>query len=73
MPNDHQFGLFVDDEKGKMWRGFFDDLEAAKKSGQELANKERLEFFVFNFKDFTEVARCFPARPRRDAGATTPK
>jgi hypothetical protein len=67
MPNDHQFGLFVEDEKGHLWRGFFDDLEAAKKSGQELANKERLEFFVFNFKDFTEVARVFPARPKPSA------
>ena len=67
MPHDHQFGLFVEDEKGHLWRGFFDDLEAAKSSAQELANKEGFEFFVFNFRHFSEVARCFPARPKQSA------
>lgn len=67
MRQDHRFGVFVEDEKGHLWRGFFDDLEAAKSSAQELANQEGLEFFVFDFRDFSEVARFFPARPRRTA------
>lgn len=67
MPYDHQFGLFIQDEKGPLWRGFFADLDAAKQTAQELANRENREFFVFNFKNFTEVARSFPPRPKLSA------
>ena len=67
MPYDHQFGLFIQDEKGPLWRGFFTDLDAARKAAEELARKENSEFFVFNFKNFTEVARSFPARSKLSA------
>ena len=67
MPYDHQFGLFMQDEKGPLWRGFFTDLEAARKAAEELATREHCEFFVFNFKNFTEVARAFPAQTKLSA------
>jgi len=60
MPYDPEFGLFVQDEDGALWRGFFADLDEAKRTAQKLANEERFEFFVFSLKDFTEVARAFP-------------
>jgi hypothetical protein len=42
MPHDHQFGLFVEDEKEQLWRGFFDDLEAAKKAVKNSPTKKVL-------------------------------
>lgn len=56
----HSFGLFMEDEKGPLWRGFFDNLTRAKKAARELAEREGLEFFVFSFQDYTEVTRAFP-------------
>ncbi len=64
MPNDHQFGLFVQHENGSLWKGFFTDLEEAKRQAQELANRDALEYYVLNFRDFTEVARAFPRNSR---------
>lgn len=64
MPYDHQFAVFAKMERGPLWSGFFTDLEAAKKSADKLARKEGFEFFVFSFKDFSEVARYFPIRPK---------
>ena len=62
MPHDHQFGLFIQDGKGPLWRGFFTDLDEARQKAERLANEEGAEFFVFNFKNFSEVARFFPDR-----------
>ena len=67
MPRAHSFGLFMEDKKGPLWRGFFDDLTCAKKAARELAEREGFEFFVFSFKTYTEVARAFPVRRRRSA------
>jgi hypothetical protein len=69
MPEDHQFGLFVEDGRGPLWRGFYHDLEIAKKKGEELADKEGLEFFIFNFKNFSEIARFSPPASKREASA----
>lgn len=72
MPHENQFGLFIQGDKGPLYWGFFDDLEAAKKAAQEGADKEGLEFFVFSFKDFTEVAR-FNRRTREGIGCLSPR
>ena len=69
MPHEPEFGLFIQDEEGPLWRGFFADLDEAKRTAQKLANEERFEFFVFSLKDFTEVARAFPVRLQPGASA----
>jgi len=55
------FGLFMDDGKGPLWRDFFDNLEEAKRQGQNLASVEDHEFFIFSFEANCEVERFFPA------------
>ena len=72
MPHDHPFGLFVQTDKGPLWRRFFSDVEEARRTGQALANKESIEFFVFSFKDFTEIARFFPYGPKPVATQASP-
>ena len=62
MPHDHQFGLFIQDDKGPLYRGFYTDLEDAKRKAQELADKEGYEFFIYNFKGFIEIARFYPQK-----------
>jgi len=62
MPYEPEFGLFVENEEGPLWRGFYADLDEAKRTAQNLANEEGLEFFIFSLKDFTEVARAFPVQ-----------
>lgn len=70
MPDEPDFGLFIKDEEGPLWRGFFADLDEAKRTAQKLANEEGFEFFVFSLKDSTEVARAFP--DRLQTGASGP-
>ena len=41
MPYDPEFGLFIQDEDGALWRGFFADLDEAKRTAQKLANIRR--------------------------------
>ena len=60
----HAFGLFMDDDKGPLWRDFFDNLEEAKQQGQKLASVEHNEFFIFSFEENCEVERFFPV-PRQ--------
>jgi hypothetical protein len=45
-------------------RGIFSDLDAAKRKTQELANEEGFEFFIYNLKDGSEIARFFSARSK---------
>ena len=52
----------MDDEKGPLWKGFFTDLEAAKSHAQKSTDEEACEFWVYNFKDFNEIARIIPTR-----------
>ena len=63
------FALFQDDGKGPLWRGFFDDLEDAKRKGQVLAAAEATEFFVFNVETNMEVVRF---HPRTATAASSP-
>ena len=60
MSKDDEFAVFAEDQKGPMWRQDLPDLESAKAKAQELAIQEGLEFFVFSFKDGSQVARFFP-------------
>ena len=62
MPNDNKFGLFEDDGKGPLWRGFFAGLDEAKRRAQQLADEKGHEFFVFCLTQYSEVARSFPSR-----------
>ncbi|HEV2498361.1 MAG TPA: hypothetical protein VGY31_02125 [Terriglobia bacterium] len=64
MPREAQFALFVKDDKGTLWRGFFNDLDEAKRKAQELADLEGFEFFVYDFKTASEIARFFPRKPK---------
>jgi hypothetical protein len=64
-----EFGLFLQDKEGPLWRGFYADLDEAKRTAQKLANEEGFEFFIFSLKDFTEVARAFPVQLQRGASA----
>ncbi len=66
MSDGDDFGLFVQDEDVPLWRACFTDLGAAKIRAQELANEEGFEFFVFNFRDRSEVARFFPVKSMRE-------
>lgn len=67
MPRDYQFGLFLDDGEGPVWRGSFSDLDVAKRHAQKFADEERHEFFVYRFEDYSEVARLFPSRRKARA------
>ena len=61
MTYDPQYGVFAVDEKGPLWKGFFDALNNAKLQAQNLADLERCEYFVFDVSSSTEVFRAFPA------------
>jgi len=56
------FALFRDDKQGPLWREFFDDLEDARRRGQQLAVAEGAEYFVFSLETNAEVARFLPRR-----------
>jgi hypothetical protein len=59
-----EFDIFAQSEgEGALWRGSASTLEEARARAQQLAIEEGKEFFVFSFKDASEVARYFP-RPR---------
>jgi hypothetical protein len=76
---DHQFGLFQDGPEGPLWRASFADIDQAKRHAQVYADEEGREFFVYSYKDYSEVARLFPSRrPARvdklsDAEVLSPK
>ena len=69
MSND--FGLFVQDGKGPLFRVSVPELVEAKRRAQELARTEGLECFVYCFKTFTKVARFHP--PRNKSTSPSPK
>ena len=47
-----------------MWRESAADLNEARRNAQRLADDEGVEFFVYSFRSFTEVARLFPSRSK---------
>jgi hypothetical protein len=59
-----QYGVFQEDRKGPMWRGFFADLENAKTTAQKLADDDRVVFFIYCFKRYIEVGRFRPTERR---------
>jgi hypothetical protein len=52
-----------------VWRASFADLDEAKRKAQKFADEERQEFFVYRLKDYSEIARVFPARAESMPGA----
>ena len=53
--------MFLHDDEGPIYWGFYSEFEAAKKAAREAADKEGSEFFVFSFSHFIEAARFKPA------------
>ena len=70
--------VFMEDEKGPVWKAYFDDIEEAKRQCQDLAQSTGLECFVYSFHTFTEIARFRRSRgitkhPRNsDSGVSCP-
>jgi hypothetical protein len=62
MALDLQFGLFEAADSRPLWRASFADAQDAKRQAQKLANDEGEAFFVYSFKNVTEIARMFPSR-----------
>jgi hypothetical protein len=59
------FGLFLQDGKGPLWRESFADLDEARRKAEEVARTEGLECFVYNLKTYTEVVRFSPRSQKR--------
>jgi hypothetical protein len=68
MIKDLRFGVFQDDNSGPLWRASLGDIEEAKRLAQKLAASDRLEFFVYSFETYSEVARSFPYGGQTSAG-----
>jgi len=67
MPDDHQFGVFKDShDHGPLWMAIFSDLVETKRYAQRFADDEGCELFIYNYGDYSEVARSFPTghKPR---------
>ena len=62
MQNKSQFGVFMDDGHGPIWRDSFADMGEAKAYAQALAETAGTEIFVYSFIPYTEVARFSPAK-----------
>ncbi len=60
MPND-QFGLFVEDAVGPMFRQFSPTLQAARIKAHEIADRERFFVLIFGFVEGKQVDRISPA------------
>jgi hypothetical protein len=67
MSNSQQFAVFSQDENGPVWKGFFEDLEDAKRHARNGAESGELEFFVYSFASRSEVARFFPPRGKLES------
>jgi hypothetical protein len=63
MSQDHQYGLFVEDDEGLVFREYCTDLESAKRRGQRLADMEGMPSMIYTIKDYRELARFSPTRP----------
>jgi hypothetical protein len=63
-----EFGVFSRGDRGLTWRESAHDLDAARSRAQQLATEEEKEFFVFSFRDATEVARFCPKSEIRNPG-----
>lgn len=63
MADAHPFALFMEDLQGPVFREYFDDLRMATLKAQDLADIERVPFFVFSFQTAERITRCAP-RPK---------
>lgn len=61
---DHPFALFIQDQKGPLFRGYCDDLQEGSRQAQELADEEGFPFFIFCFRDSKNVATFEPRVPQ---------
>ena len=68
MQQDQNFAVFVQDERGPLWRQSFPDAETARTKAKQLALDEGLECFVFSFVNCSEVARFFPQNKAMNVG-----
>ena len=59
------FGLFIQDAKGPLWRESFPDSDETSRKAEEVARNEDLECFVYNLKTHTEVVRFWPSSQKR--------
>ena len=59
----------ADEKQGPLWKMFVVDLDTAKLKAQQFAIDERVEFFVYSFRDCSEVARFFPEAQARSLAA----
>lgn len=59
---DEQFGVFLRDERGLIWRCAVRELAEAKRRAQEVAANEGSECLVFSLETNREIARFQPLR-----------
>jgi hypothetical protein len=72
MPKLEEFDVFMEDEKGPIWKGYFNNLEHAKRKAQELADREGCPCFVYSVESSKEIARCQPSRRKADRPESGP-
>ena len=63
MPDDREFGVFIEDDEGPVFKEYCGELEEAKRRGQRLADMEGLPAVVFAIKGYAELARFSPCSP----------
>src|ERR1039457_2742299 len=60
------YSVFIQNDKGPLFRGIFVKLRQAKQKAEKIAKAEGLECFVLSFKTFSEVARFHPPAPKAE-------
>lgn len=63
MPQEYEFGLFVEDDEGPVLRECCADLEQAERRCQQLADIEGLPSLIFTLGSYKEIARFTPLSP----------
>ena len=63
---DQPFALFVEDEKGPMFREFCSDMGEARRKAQDMADREGFPVLIFSFIETRQVGRF---KPKRKAGS----
>lgn len=54
------FVLFVEDDRGPLFREYLEDLEEGKRTAQELADREGFPFFIFSLNEARRLCRFEP-------------
>jgi hypothetical protein len=63
MPDGHEFGVFMEDDEGPVFKEYCGELEEAKRRGQRVADIEGTPTVLFTIKGYTEIARFSPCSP----------